>query len=926
MERTALATAFAAKHGFGAYGLRRRTLPTLALLAASAVAADQPATNASAAGEAAAASAAPFILEETLAATGPVLALPSSGLLATGRVLRGDVAFDVQAADGVLAYRAVRHGQVAQAHAQIGGPPVYFAYDPRGHALRPLASTIRVDLRAGARLEPIAQAVGAVSGKAYPELGFALVRLPRDADPSLAAKRLTEQPGVRAAKVRFKRPRSRQLPPQRQLPPPEQGTAGLPSAPDAPTARAGLRADLHVFFDGVRLGADGDATAVVAVYNWGAESAQRTQLTVALATDRGFANVVSSASANVPALSPKGGYTASLPIDTDGLGAATYFVRASVPVQRAEVAGRDYTNSDYAGFTLDGAGQALAECRATGRGGQVGVGDPLYLRQWQLNNVGQTSYADGGGWPGEDMNLNRILGRGPTGAGVRVAVVDTGLETCHPDLVANVELDASFNFNAGLSGAAAWFAGPWHDAQPSDPFNPYPVGDHGTSVAGLVAAEARNGIGGRGVAHGALLRGYNMLNALDYDVGVYLDSLGASRYAPDSSDVDVFNMSFGSLGYPNNAEVEDEALFAHGVRRLRDGRGAIYVKAAGNGFNDCAAIFRPALSRRVGCVGANGDATNNLPYVMVVGGFNADGRRASYASAGANLWVTAPAGEYGVNEPAMITTDQAGGAAGYGVFYGDRLHSLRDVNPDHDYTSLFNGTSAAAPNASGVVAILLEAVPALTWREVKHLLASTARRIDRNIGEAVSDFGEATRIVRRSWTVNDAGYQFHNWYGFGAIHATNALAAARDFASGSLGRFQRSGWFDAGSTAVAIPDHAGEGVTRTLAVAGLPTFADIEAVVLEVVLDHPFPHDLAIELTSPSGTPSIVNPIFNEVLAIDRSGAAPLRWRLLSNAFYGEAPNGDWKLNVYDGAAGEIGSLAGWRLRFYYGDHAPVPD
>lgn len=914
MERTELALSRAP---------RRRALAMLALLTASSAAAEQPTGRGT---QADAAAPTPFVLEEALARTGPVLALPSSGRIATGRVLHGDVAFDVRAVDGMLAYRAIRSGRIAHAHAQIGGRPVYFAYDPGGHALRPLASTIRVVLRDGVRLEPLVQALGAVAGKAYPELGFALVRVPQGASPALAAKRLAEQPGVRSANVRFKRPRERKLPPRRALPP-RQSTVDSPTAPDAPTVRAGLRADLHVFFDGVYFDAGGAATSAVSIYNWGAASARATRLTVALATDRSFANVVSSASVNVPALASKGSYTASLPLDTSGLGAATYFVRAAVPVQSGEVPGRGYTNSDYAGFTLDGAGRALSECRATGRGGQVGVGDPLFLRQWHLNNVGQTSYADNGGVPDEDMALNRILALGPTGEDVRVAIVDTGLETCHPDLAANVELDASFNFNAGLSGASAWSAGPWHDAQPNDPFNPYPVGDHGTSVAGLVAAEARNGIGGRGVAHGALLRGYNMLNALDYDLGVYLDALGASRYAPDSSDVDIFNMSFGSLGYPNNAGFEEEALFAHGVRRLRDGRGAVYVKAAGNGFNDCAALFRPGgLRSRVGCVDANGDATNNLPYVMVVGGFNADGHRASYASSGANLWVTAPAGEYGVDEPAMVTTDQAGAAKGYGVFYGDRLRTVTEVNPHQDYTSLFNGTSSAAPNASGVVAILLEAVPALTWREVKHLLATTARRIDRNLAEATADFGGDSRVVRRRWFVNDAGYQFHNWYGFGAIHATRALAAARDWVPGSLGRFQRSGWFDAGASAVAIPDNAGEGVTRTLAVAGLPAFADLEAVVLEVDLDHPFPYDLAIELTSPEGTPSIVNPIFNEVLAIDRTGAAPLRWRLLSNAFYGEPPNGDWKLNVYDGAAGETGSLAGWRLRFYYGEHAPVAD
>ena len=46
------------------------------------------------------------------------------------------------------------------------------------------------------------------------------------------------------------------------------------------------------------------------------------------------------------------------------------------------------------------------------------------------------------------------------------------------------------------------------------------------------------------------------------------------------------------------------------------------------------------------------------------------------------------------------------------------------------------------------------------------------------------------------------------------------------------------------------------------------------------------------------------------------------QWRLLSNAFYGEGPNGEWSIQVVDLAPDDIGHLRSWRLRFFYGDHS----
>ena len=110
-----------------------------------------------------------------------------------------------------------------------------------------------------------------------------------------------------------------------------------------------------------------------------------------------------------------------------------------------------------------------------------------------------------------------------------------------------------------------------------------------------------------------------------------------------------------------------------------------------------------------------------------------------------------------------------------------------------------------------------------------------------------------------------AGYDFHNWYGFGAVDVDSAVEMAGSYVPDSLGAFVESAWFDAGDMAEgpAIPDADGAGVSATVEVAGLPEFADIEAVVLEIAADHPYAFDLGITLRSPAGMASIVNPPLN---------------------------------------------------------------
>ena len=303
--------------------------------------------------------------------------------------------------------------------------------------------------------------------------------------------------------------------------------------------------------------------------------------------------------------------------------------------------------------------------------------------------------------------------------------------------------------------------------------------------------------------------------------------------------------------------------------------------------------------------------------MITVGGHNAHGERASYSAAGANLWVSAPAGESSDLEPAMVTTDQAGPLRGADIQPGAIDLDAEPLDPHGDYRSTFAGTSAAAPNTSGAIALLLEAQPALTWRDVKHILARTARKIDPDIEAVRIAFGGKPAVLRHGWITNAAGYNFHNWYGFGAVSVDAAVEMARAIAPDNLGEQTNMEFTHEGSAA--IPDNDGGGASQTLNVTGVSESANIEAVELILRATHDFPNDLGVTLVSPAGTESIVNPVFNDVLTGDPGGFRD--WSLLTNAFYGESPNGDWTLRVIDAAPGDAGTLDGWTLKFLLGEH-----
>lgn len=185
-------------------------------------------------------------------------------------------------------------------------------------------------------------------------------------------------------------------------------------------------------------------------------------------------------------------------------------------------------------------------------------GDPLLRYQWHISNEGQAVIGDRRPVSGVDMDVDLLHALGIRGRGVRVGVVDNGLEIGHEDLRDNIIPDGSHNFGNGS-----------HDPTPNDPnFG------HGTSVAGIIAAVGWNGRGGRGVAPEALLAGFDFLGS---------DSAGSDaevRYSwgdgPEARTIDIFNNSWGSAqaSYPDFPLEERQAWEAL-MRSTRGGLGGI---------------------------------------------------------------------------------------------------------------------------------------------------------------------------------------------------------------------------------------------------------------------------------------------------------------------------------------------------------------
>jgi len=203
---------------------------------------------------------------------------------------------------------------------------------------------------------------------------------------------------------------------------------------------------------------------------------------------------------------------------------------------------------------------------------------------------------------------------------------------------------------------------------------------------------------------------------------------------------------------------------------------------------------------------------------------------------------------------------------------------------------------------SGVAALMLEANEDLTWRDVKHVLASTAVKVDQSF--SATAIGGVDYV---GWRTNAAGYNFHPWYGFGAVDAQAAVTAASNMTANSLGTLTESGWLYSSTLNAEI------GPTEAFSAITLTGSGTVEAIRVVLYFNHAKPNHLGFRLQSPSGTFMTVLPPVTGLTQNPTNQAAVL----LVNGFYGETFAGGWKLWAADQVNGTAGTLASWGIYVY---------
>ena len=469
-----------------------------------------------------------------------------------------------------------------------------------------------------------------------------------------------------------------------------------------------------------------------------------------------------------------------------------------------------------------------------------------------------------GQFDGADQDINVEAAWGTTlGSGVNVAVVDEAMRTTHPDLRDNIVTARNHNF----------FRPPSADDEEEELF-------HATAVAGLIGARD-NGRGVRGVAPRASLHSINLIG------GFTSDFQEGQAMALHLRETHISNNSWGPLdtGVPEPTHSAWFSAIERGVRTGAGGKGISYVWAAGNG-------------------GRRGDDANLDEYathygVTAVCAVNIDDTRSAFSETGANLWVCAPSDNDSVQRGLMTT-------APFGY------------EPD------FGGTSGAAPVVSGVIALMRAANPELTWRDVKLILAATARKNDStNSGweDGALQYGSSTER-----------YSFNHEYGFGVVDAGAAVARALTWPdTDTLPAFRE---ITGSSTAapLLIPDLPDGGtsttITSTLEVDNYVEF--VEFLEINIDLAHTSMRDLDIDLVSPSGVTSRLarkgqGYVFFLFFYIPSSSPIDGNHRFGSARHLGENAAGTWTLRVTDRSTGNSGTLKSWSVTAYGHGHTPDP-
>ena len=353
--------------------------------------------------------------------------------------------------------------------------------------------------------------------------------------------------------------------------------------------------------------------------------------------------------------------------------------------------------------------------------------DPLFPLQWTLENRD----AETGAILGPEFNIREAWATA-TGKGIVIGFADDGVELTHTDFQGQGAEDLHYNFTI--------------EQPKGEPLNTRQ--NHGTVVAGLAVATINNGKGIAGVSPGARFASQVVWDAGD-SFATELEVANMFKHRVDA--IHVQNHSWGSSSIEQLDVPEIEAVAINeAIENGRDGKGVIMVRVTGN--------------NRSSDWSAADDGYSNDPRVVTVGAVGADGRVAGFSNAGACVLCAGLIGETGGDHP---------------VYSTDRMGSLgwnrKSNNDDPEVGSYIaidrGGNSYSVPQIAGIVALMLEVNPELTYRDVQQVLIHASRHYDFedpflapnaagywfsiNTGFGVPDAGSSVRLSKH-WTIAES--------------------------------------------------------------------------------------------------------------------------------------------------------------------------
>jgi subtilisin-like proprotein convertase family protein len=489
------------------------------------------------------------------------------------------------------------------------------------------------------------------------------------------------------------------------------------------------------------------------------------------------------------------------------------------------------------------------------------------------------------GEQGIDINVTQLWAE-YTGRGVIVAVNDDGMDLTHPDLVANVLPNLTFDAARGTTGQGFAMAD----------------NSHGTVVGGIIGM-ANNGIGGIGIAFDAkLVAGLSIApkvgaTNIDYAALFLANLASGAGVSCNSWGADpAFAENFGS-----SASAADQAWGAAMLRCVTEARGGLGMVIEVSGGNERPNNADTAMSNFTGA-----------RYTIAVGAVDHLGKVTSYSTPGASLLVTAPGG--------VGTADQSINT-GFGIASADVVSDAgynKTAGTEGDYSYQNEGTSYSGPMVAGVAALMLQANPKLGFRDVSTILAMTARQTDAENSSWVTTGGS---------TWNLGGMHFSRDYGFGLVDAKAVvhLAESWNIAAGTV-----ANWKSAEAVVAAGNTVIPETTSGIALVASMATNISIERMEVLMELDATAPSQLRATLTSPSGTTITLfdGPLTRELVNgspnMDQPESVwPGIFSVGATSFLGEQSAGTWTIALFDKVAGTTATFKSATVKAWGSESTP---